>query len=98
MDQRASKEFGGFPESVQDEFFRLVKLIEKQGELTQPLGKKFHGYKNLFEMRVRISGAWRAIYSYLPENKIIILHFFQKKTQATPLREIKTAQKRLNDH
>lgn len=50
------------------------------------------------EIRVReVSGAFRIIYlATLPE-RVLVLHAFQKKKQATPLKDIELAARRLRD-
>lgn len=49
------------------------------------------------EIRVRDgSGAWRVIYIATLPHAVLVLHAFQKKTQATPKRDIELAADRLN--
>lgn len=48
------------------------------------------------EIRIReASGAFRIIYLATLEDRILVLHAFQKKTQATPKKEIELAARRL---
>jgi len=57
---------------------------------TRAMGEK------LFEMRLKSKdGICRIFYCAKIGKKIIILHFFIKKTQKTPVKEIETARKRL---
>ena len=49
--------------------------------------------KELFEIRVTRGGIYRGFYAYLRGRYIVILHFFQKKTQKTPKSEIEKALK-----
>jgi len=50
------------------------------------------------EIRVRDeSGAYRVIYMARLADAVYVLHAFQKKTQATPQREIELAKKRHTD-
>lgn len=52
----------------------------------------------LFELRARgKDDVGRAFYCYQKGQKIIVLHSFIKKTQKTPERELKIAQKRLKE-
>ena len=92
-DKRALKELHKFSEEVQDDFIGLVESLEKYGKLEFPDGKKIG--KNMFEMRVKLDGAYRGIYGYIKNNEIIILHFFEKKSQKTPMKNFKTAEQRL---
>lgn len=47
-----------------------------------------------YEIRVRIEGAWRAIYVAKFEAAVYVLHAFQKKTQQTSKEDIELARKR----
>lgn len=48
------------------------------------------------EIRIReASGAFRIIYLAKVEDRVLVLHAFQKKTQATPKRDIDLAAQRL---
>ena len=50
------------------------------------------------EIRVRIAGgAFRVIYVLVVEERVLVLHAFEKKTQATPQRDIDLAARRLKD-
>lgn len=54
--------------------------------------------KGVREIRVRdVSGAYRVIYLAKLADRIVVLHAFIKKTQATPKRDIDLALKRLKD-
>lgn len=54
--------------------------------------------KGVREIRVRDrSGAYRAIYVAKLVDRIVVLHIFEKKTQATALRDIELARKRLGE-
>ncbi len=94
IDKRAEKELKKFPRCVQLRFQALLEILEEDGMLEEPFGKKLSGQPNLFEMRVKYQGQWRALYAYLQENQIIILSAFSKKTQKTPIAEIEKAKER----
>jgi len=52
----------------------------------------------LFELRPRgREGIGRAMYCYVIGERVVILHGFVKKTQATPERELKVARKRMKE-
>jgi phage-related protein len=48
----------------------------------------------VYEVRIRIEGAWRVIYVTKFETAIYVLHAFQKKTQKTRNEDIELASKR----
>ena len=93
FETHAWKEFLDLPEAVRNEFESLISFLESRGELREPEAKKIGA--NRFELRVRVNGQWRALYAYYLKDKIIIIRFFQKKTQKTPLKEIALFNKRL---
>ena len=92
-DRNALKELQGFSVAAQKEFQAYIALLAFEGKLEFPEAKKVT--KELFEIRVAQDGAYRGFYAYLKGRYVVILHFFQKKTQRTPLRNIKLAQQRL---
>ena len=52
--------------------------------------------EGLFELRPRgREGIGRAFYCFLVGKKILVVHAFIKKTEATPERELKIARKRV---
>ena len=92
FDRLARKEFEGFDQLVREDFDAYVYLLEAHGRLIFPDARKIS--TNLFEVRVEHDGAYRGFYAYTKGDLIIMLHFFQKKTQKTAQRNILTAQKR----
>ena len=96
IDTRAERELSRFPKAVQREFQSLLEILEQAGKLDPPCAKKIT--KDLFEIRVRYQGQWRALYAYLKHNAVIILSAFRKKTQTTPLKEIHKAEHRLQQY
>lgn len=97
VDSRAKKEFEKFNISVQNKFNAYIKILKNEGKLEKPYSKKID--KQLFELRVKKDkGLFRGFYAYFYKNLIIILHYFQKKTPKTPLKNIKTAKRRLKNY
>jgi len=96
IDNRADKEIKRFPRPVQLKFRALFILLERDGFLSEPSAKKISS--DLFEIRVKYKGQWRAIYAYVTKTLIIILTGFNKKTQKTPVKEINKAKDRLKDY
>lgn len=96
IDYRAEKELNDFSEDVYYKFEGLIKILRIDGRIGQPDGKKIG--TNLFEIRVKINGEYRGLYAYIKLNRIVILCFFRKKTQKTPLKLIKLAKNRLKEY
>ena len=72
---------------------KIVERLEKDGFLVLPYGKKLSGYKNLFEIRITSGGSVRVFYCYQTNDLVIGVSGFIKKTQLTPIYEIKKALK-----
>jgi len=92
IDQNARKELLNLPKEVQMDFEQLIKELSIFGFLKYPDGKKLSNY-DLFEIRVRRRDIYRCIYAYLQDD-IILLSFFKKKSNKTPVKEIQKALKR----
>ncbi len=92
-DDRALDELASFNVEIRKDFLGLIDDLARNGKLNPPFGKRLN--KGLFEIRVRRRDQYRGIYAYLVGDEILILHFFQKKTQKTPIKDIKTSIKRL---
>lgn len=95
-DKNALKELRVFNQEVQDDFDGLVRILRQEGRLSYPNAKKIT--KELFEIRVPHKEIYRGFYAYIWKEHIVILHFFKKKTQKIPQREIKTALNRLHNY
>ena len=72
----------------------LFEILESEGKIEEPFGKKLKSTPNLFELRVKYQVQWRVIYAYMGKTEIVILSAFFKKTQKTPLAELFKAIKR----
>ncbi len=81
-------------EKTQSKTMTMIDLLENYGNLLRmPYSKKLTS--DLFELRIRSKQDVRIIYSFKNRN-IYILHAFKKQTNKTPIKEIETAQKRLD--
>ncbi len=98
IDKRAKKELKRCVHEVRLKFQTLFERLEKEGRLEEPFGKKLAGRENLFEIRVKYQGQWRALYAYINKELVIILSVFGKKTQKTPIVELEKAERRLQDY
>ena len=94
VDKNAQKELCEFSEEVQLEFEAYFKILELEGKLELPHAKKITG--DLFEIRIKLKGEYRGFYAYIGKLDIVILHFFRKKMQKTPIKDLKIAQRRFS--
>lgn len=92
--KNALKELKKAPKSVVIKMYALLTALENVGYLTEPEAKKISA--RLFELRVKDVSQWRGLYTYV-QGKVLVLAFFVKKTQKTPLKELETALKRLKN-
>mgnify|MGYP001605069865 CR=1 FL=1 len=95
-DKNALKELRELNSEVQKEFQAYIEILALEGKLEFPEARKLA--KNLFEIRVVYEGAYRGFYAYAKKDYIVLLHFFEKKTQKTPLKNLKLAQQRLKQY
>ncbi len=75
----------------------VLSAIEEEGFSAKgALFRQLNG--KLWEIKVKApSGGYRFLYVTLDRETMIILHAFRKKTQKTPLKEIKLATRRLKE-
>ncbi|MCL5289763.1 MAG: type II toxin-antitoxin system RelE/ParE family toxin [Bacillota bacterium] len=80
----------------QAKILREIDLLEEFGPLLgMPYVRKIEGTDDIWELRIRLANnQFRLLYFIFSNNKIVMLHGFQKKTQKTPKREIEMALKR----
>ena len=84
-----------WPVSIKADYRRISLLLMEYGPQVRMPHTKAMG-DGLFEMRPKgRDGIGRAFYCYVKGKKIIILHSFIKKTQKTPLKELRLARKRM---
>lgn len=96
IDFRAERELKKFNVKVQFEFRGLFRSLELFGKLELPKAKKLD--RDLYEIRVKVGGEFRAFYAYIKNNCVIVLHMFRKKSQKTPKKSLKLAERRLKDY
>lgn len=70
-----------------------IRLLKEYGLLLLSTSKvkKMAGVSHLYELRIKASVHIRLFFAYVPPDIFIILHGFIKKTNKTPLRELKIA-------
>jgi phage-related protein len=96
FDKNSERELKRFSRPVQQTFLAYMQVLSELGRLEPPDAKKLT--QDLFEIRVRKQGSYRGFYAYIQNDYIVILHFFHKKTQKTPINHIKIAQSRLQKY
>lgn len=94
FDARAVRELEKFGKDVQLSFQSYIMVLGSEGRLEFPDARKISS--DIFEIRVECKGAYRGLYAYMHKDAIIILHFFNKKSQKTPLKNSAVARQRLN--
>ena len=90
-------EIDAWPIGINASFVRIAEQIVLSGpNLGLPYTRPFGD--GLFEIRARgPEGIGRAFFCCLVGCQIIILHGFIKKTQTTPIKDLKLARKRLKE-
>jgi len=83
------------PDGLLSRYFRLADLMLEFGpNLGMPHTRPIEN--GLFELRVKSKeGIARVFFCTKTGNKIVVLHIFVKKTQKTPQKELKLANKRM---
>ena len=91
------KEIEGWPAGINASFTRIAEqMIESGPNLGLPYTRPFG--EGLFEIRAKgEEGIGRAFFCALVGRRIVILHGFIKKTQQTPVSELKLERKRLKE-
>ena len=85
------------PTGIQARYVRLTERMLVMGpDLGMPHTRALGG--GLFEIRAKsVEGIGRVFYCTLIGWQIVMLHCFVKKSEATPLKEIRLAQQRMNE-
>lgn len=79
---------------VQKKFDWTISLIERTRILPKQYFDHMTGTDGLWEIRVKVGSDIFRVFSFFDEgNLIILINGFQKKTQKTPKKEIKKAEK-----
>ena len=83
-----------FPAAVRHDIGFQIETLQRGGQPVDFKPMPAIG-KGVEELRVRDgSGAYRVIYTARMADAVYVLHAFQKKTQATPRRDLDIARKR----
>ena len=94
---RVLAEIESWPVDVLADYAHLVELLIEHGpNLRMPHSRAMGD--GLFELRPRgRSGIGRALYFFLVDQRVVVVHAFIKKTQQTPDKELRLARKRMKD-
>jgi phage-related protein len=94
---QAEPELKALPADMQARFVHIAELLQDFGpqRVGLPHIRPLEG--KLWEMRMQgRDGIARAVYAAIQGRRLLVLHVFVKKTQATPRSAITTALKRLD--
>lgn len=96
MHPLAEPELLTLPADMKARFLHIAELLELFGPQRVGLPHIRPLESKLWEMRVQgRDGIARAVYAAVQDRRLLVLHVFVKKTQATPRSAIATALKRL---
>ena len=91
----AEAELLRLPAELRARFLRIAELLEEFGPQRVGLPHVRPLTDQLWEMRMQgRDGIARAIYVAVADKRLLVLHAFVKKTQATPRQAVETALKR----
>jgi phage-related protein len=95
---QAEPELLALPADMRVRFMRIAELLEQFGphQVGLPHVRPLEG--KLWEMRMQgRDGISRAVYAAVHNRRLLVLHVFIKKTQATPRKALDTARTRLEN-
>lgn len=96
MHPLAGPELMALPADMKARFVHIAEMLEEFGPQRVGLPHIRPLESKLWEMRLKgRDGIARAVYAAVQNRRLLVLHVFVKKTQATPRSAIETALKRL---
>ena len=98
LNETVEEEIRSLPRDMRAKFIRISNMICKFGlhEVGMPHVRPLQG--KLWEMRMRGKDAVsRALYVVATGKKVVVVRAFVKKTQKTPLQEIRLALERIKE-
>ena len=93
-------EFKELPADIRARFQRIFGMVADMGQdaLCMPHARHIDG-RRIWEMRAKgRDGIARGLYVVVTDRRVIVVRFFIKKTQKTPLSEIRLALKRCGEN
>jgi phage-related protein len=93
------REIDAFPEDVRGDLADALARLDAGLMLSMPLSRPMPSIgKGFHELRLKDrSGTYRVVYALVRRGTIYAVHAFKKATQATPLRSLDLARKRLKE-
>jgi len=77
----------------------VLQLVEELNSVPVQYFKKLVGSEDIWEVRVQVGSNIYRILGFLDGAELVVLnHAFQKKTQKTPIKEIRVAESRKRDY
>ena len=97
FNRRVLEEIESWPVGILADYARLVELLIEFGPgLMMPHSRSLGD--GLFELRPHgREGIGRALYCFVVGQRVVMLHAFVKKTQATPKSDLVIARKRMKE-
>jgi len=94
---QVQEELMALPDTLQARYIGLTaRMIEHGPNLGLPHTDALGG--GLFELRLKgAEGIARVMYCLMIQREILVLHVFVKKTQKTPLKELRIARQRMKE-
>lgn len=90
-------EIEAWPVDILADYARLIELLMEHGPNLRLPHSRSMG-EGLFELRPRgRSGIGRAMYCFLVGKRVVVVHAFVKKTQQTPVQDLKLARQRAKE-
>jgi phage-related protein len=98
LNEIVDAEVEALPADLRARLARLLEIVEEHGLAALPRDAVEHLEDKLWELRIRAkSGISRAIYVTAVGQRVVIVRVFVKKTQKTPIRELRLARERAKD-
>ena len=98
LNNQVEDELNTFPADMRARFIKIVELIETYGLQNVGMPHVRHLKDKIWEMRIKgRDGIGRALYVTTEGERVIVLRAFVKKSQKTPLREIRLAIQRTRE-
>lgn len=88
-----------FSNKIIDKIRIEIEILKEHGLslLTTSKIKKITSYPNLYELRIKSSVQLRLFFVFVSPNIFLLVHGFIKKTNKTPIKEIRTAIGRIKE-
>ncbi|GAA4648303.1 hypothetical protein GCM10023116_05700 [Kistimonas scapharcae] len=95
--EKVMRAMENLPAGIQADFIDLLDQVGIYGPALGEPHTKSMG-KGLYEIRAHGSeGQGRGLFCSIKENKVVILHVFQKKSQKTPKKDLELGYQRLKE-